>query len=479
MVSGSGCDSVSTTGAICKPRLAWRAARVHGAGMGEQRATARDRFGHPAGLAIVTVAEALQAAGIYGVQAILILYMADFLFTPAHLASVGGFAGWRALLEGLFGPMSLQALATQTMGLYLGLFFLTPLLGGWLADRFWGPRFTCIVAALLATAGMVMVVLPASFLPGLLVCATGAGALRCNLQVQTGHLYARDDGRRDAAFSILAAGLNTGAFLGPLLLGALGERVNWQWGLAAACGCMALAAVVLLIGNGLMPPDTPPETRRTARLQPGDGATIAALVGVMLLTSLFWLAQSQVWNVYALWGRDHLDRMVLGFEVPVTWLQAFDSLAPILAVPPVLALWRAQAQRGRVPGELGKIGIGMALMGGAFVWLAAGSGLLLGQGKTPILWVVVFHFVLNIGWLYQVPTVNALFSRTAPLAITGVMLGAVSFSVFIGSTMSGWLGRYYETMAAPAFWLMHAAFPLAGAAVMWLVRGRLARILKL
>ena len=439
--------------------------------MGDTRTIA----GHPAGLTVITVAEALQAAGIYGMKALLILYMADFLFTPAQLATVGGFAAWQALVESLFGPMSLQALATQTMGLYLGLFFLTPLIGGWLGDRHWGPRLTCIIGALLCTAGLVMVILPALFLPGLLVSALGAGALRCNLTTQTGLLYARDDGRRDAAFSILAAGLNTGAFLGPLLIGALGERVNWQWGFIASTACMAAAALVLLAGNGAMPPDLSPAARRSARLQPGDGTTIAALLGVMLLTSLFWLAQSQVWNVYALWGRDHLDRMVGGFDVPVTWLQAIDSLAPILAVPPVLALWRWQARRGREPGELGKIGIGMALMGAAFLWLALGSG----PQKTPFLWVVGFHLVLNIGWLYLVPTVNALFSRTAPIAVTGVMLGAVQFAVFIGSTLSGWMGRWYETMDVQAFWLLHAAVPLAGALLMWGLRGHLSRVLRL
>jgi POT family proton-dependent oligopeptide transporter len=91
----------------------------------------------------------------------------------------------------------------------------------------------------------------------------------------------------------------------------------------------------------------------------------------------------------------------------------------------------------------------------------------------------MFHLILNVGWLYLVPTVNALFSRTAPLAVTGVMLGAVQFAVFVGSTMSGWLGRFYETMDGPSFWLMHAAFPLAGAGILWLVRGRLAAVLKL
>jgi POT family proton-dependent oligopeptide transporter len=447
--------------------------------MGEPREFAKDFAGHPRGLIIVTVAEGLLAVGVYGLQSLVVLYMANALFTPGQMGSVGGIAAWRSALEAMFGAMSNQALATQTMGLYLGAFFLTPLFGGWVGDRFLGPRVTAIIGGILCSTGMAMVVVPALFLPGLMLCAIGGGAMRCNILAQTGHLYARDDGRRDAAFSILAAGLNTGAFLGPLVLGPLGELVAWRYGLIACCAAMVLATLVLLAGNRLMPPDMAPEARRSARLQPGDGRTIAALVAVMLLVSLFWLAQSQVWNVYALWGRDHLDRMVLGVEVPVTWLQAIDSLAPILAVPPVLALWRWQAARGREPGELGKIGIGLALMGTAFIWLALGSGLLLGAAKTPFLWVVMFHLVLNTGWLFVVPTVNALFSRTAPVAITGVMLGATNFAVFIGSTASGWMGRFYETMDGPAFWLLHAGFPLAGAAIMWAVRGRLAAVLKL
>ena len=117
----------------------------------------------------------------------------------------------------------------------------------------------------------------------------------------------------------------------------------------------------------------------------------------------------------------------------------------------------------------------MALMGVAFLWLAAGSG----AQRTPFLWVVAFHLLLNIGWLYLVPTMNALLSRCAPVAVPGLMLGAVQFAVFIGSTLSGWLGRFYETMDVAAFWVMHAAFPLAGAALMWVLRGRLGRVLRL
>lgn len=424
--------------------------------------------GHPKGLVVLTLAEGWQAAGVYSVQSLLILYMSGWLFTPAHSGAVIGYRGW----AGLFGPISGQALSAQTMGLYLGLFFLTPLLGGWLGDRFLGPRRAAIIGAVVATIGLVLLIWPAPFLIALLVSAMGAGMLRCNLTAQTGHLYPRDDSRRDAGFALLFAGLNTGAFLGPLLIGALGERGAWRWGFIAAAVAMGVALVLLIAGDRTMPPDVPPEARRSARLRPGDGRVLIGLVLVMLVTAAFWVAQSQVWNVYALWGRDWLDRDVLGFEVPVTWLQAFDSLVPIIAVPPVLALWRAQAARGREPTELGKIGLGCAIIGVAFLWLALGSA-----GRTPLAWVVVFHTVLNIGWLYLVPTTSALFSRVAPAAVTGVVVGSISSGVFIGSTVSGWLGRFYEVLPPQLFWLLHAGVALAGALVMLLGRHRLAAML--
>jgi POT family proton-dependent oligopeptide transporter len=432
---------------------------------------------HPGGLGTLTLAEGWQAVGLYGVQSLLVLYMSGWLFADGHGGTVIGLAGFRALVERVTGPLSAAAFASQTMGLYLGVQFLTPLLGGWLGDRVIGPRLALLAGAAVMTLGLAALVTEPTFLIGLLLSTLGIGLFRSNLLALTGHLYARNDSRRDAAFSIIAMGLNVGAFLTPLIIGTLGERVGWRYGFMAAAAAMAVALVIIVVGlRGL--PNAPvrhaEEPEGLPRLRAGDGAIIGWLFVAMAITATFWLAQAQVWNVYALWGRDHLDRMVMGFEVPVTWLQAIDSLAPIVAVPPVLWLWRRQAAKGREPDELGKIGIGCALIATAFLWLALGAG-----GKTPFLWVVVFHIVLNTGWLYVVPIANSLFARAAPPAVTALMIGVLQLSIFLGSTGAGWLGRFYETMAPRPFWLIHAAIPAAGAVVMALGAKRIARGLRL
>ena len=299
--------------------------------------------------------------------------MTGWLFTPDHLGGVLAFNTWRAAVEGVFGPMPLQALATQTMGLYLGMQYLVPIAGGWLGDRWLGSRRAMLLGLMLLTAGACLLIGEATFLPGLLLLTLGAGTFRCNLNAQTGHLYERDDHRRTAAFAVIATALNIGAFITPLVVGTLGERANWSLGFAVACAGLAVALITAVAGNRAMPPDRLAAVRATARLGPGDGRTIAALLAVLTVASCFWLAQAQVWNVYVLWGRDHLDRHMFGQEMPVTWLQAIDSLAPIVAVPPVLWLWRRQARTGGEPTELGKIGVGCALIAAAFAWLAAGS----------------------------------------------------------------------------------------------------------
>lgn len=426
---------------------------------------------------VLTVAEGWQAVGLYGVQSLLVLYMSGWLFLGGHADSVIGLAGFRALVESVTGALSPQAFASQTMGLYLGAQFLTPLLGGWLGDRVIGPRWALLAGAIIMTVGQAALAVPATFLIGLALSTLGIGLFRSNLLAMTGHLYARDDNRRDAAFSLIALGLNIGAFSTPLIIGTLGERVGWFWGFAAAAVAMALATVIIALGMRTLPtagvialgdPAGRPKLRRS------DAAIIGWLFVAMAITATFWLAQAQVWNVYALWGRDHLDRMVMGFEVPVTWLQAIDSLAPIAAVPPVLWLWRTEAAQGREPGELGKIGIGCALIAVAFLWLALGA-----SAKTPFLWVVVFHIVLNTGWLYVVPIANGLFARAAPPAATALMIGVLQLSIFLGSTGAGWLGRFYETTPPRTFWLIHAAIPAAGALAMWLFRRRIARGLRI
>jgi POT family proton-dependent oligopeptide transporter len=302
----------------------------------------------------------------------------------------------------------------------------------------------------------------AALLFALLILLVGCGLLKGNLAAQVGELYPKDEtGRRDRAFSLYYLGVNLGAFAGPLVCGTLGEIYGWHYGFTAAGVGMAAGLLVYLSGRRWLP-----QASRTARgngpkLHAGDGKIIAALVVVLFLTTLFWIAQSQVWDTYPLWLRDRVDRSVFGHQVPITWFQSLDSLLVLVMAPLVLAFWRFQANRTTEPGDLIKVGLGCLVFGSAFLWLVLGEWTAASAG-VAILWPVLFHLTCAVGYLYVVPIGLALFARTAPPAINALMVSIYYWGIFFGSITSGWLGRFYGNISAGAFWGLHAV--IAGAA---------------
>jgi len=148
--------------------------------------------------------------------------------------------------------------------------------------------------------------------------------------------------------------------------------------------------------------------------------------------------------------------------MPVPWIQSIDGLAPLATMPLVVAWWRRQARRGREPDEILKLAYGCLFFGLATAWLAAGNAVTEAGVRVPLAWVLVFHLASNVGWLYFVPTVLALFARTAPASISALMIGVYYLSVFGGSIVSGRLGVLYERIDPQAFWLLHAAIVSSG-----------------
>src|SRR5262249_56524293 len=132
--------------------------------------------------------------------------------------------------ESVFGPLAIQPLASQIYGSYTGLVYLTPILGGLLADRVLGQRRTVILGAVLMAIGHFMMAFEALFLLALLALILGNGAFKPNISAQVGGLYAPGDPRRDRAYSIFYVGINLGAFFAPLVCGTLGERAGWHYG---------------------------------------------------------------------------------------------------------------------------------------------------------------------------------------------------------------------------------------------------------
>jgi POT family proton-dependent oligopeptide transporter len=181
------------------------------------------------------------------------------------------------------------------------------------------------------------------------------------------------------------------------------------------------------------------------------------------------VANGEVLNAYMIWARAHLDRQVGGFTLPTTWLQAVSALVGIAMAPVLIALWTAQARRGREPTALGKMAIGCGLAVLAYGLLALGVAAS-GPAKVPLAWALGFHLIVQTGYLFVYPVGMALFSRAAPPAINSLMIGIYFLSVFAGSLLVGWVGQFYERMSVPAFWLLHAAAAGLAAAIMLALR---------
>jgi POT family proton-dependent oligopeptide transporter len=409
-------------------------------------------------------------------QALLVLYMVEQLLLPGHVENVVGFKGFRAVIEGVTGPLSPQALASQIFGLYVGFVYLVPVFGGLLGDRVLGRRRAVVLGALLMTAGHFCMAFEASFLAALLLLILGAGVLRGNLASQVGDLYSDEDRRRETAFQIYYGALNSGAFVAPLITGVLAQTYGWHYGFGFAGLGMLVGLIVYLSGGRDLPPDAVRGANAVHRKLSSKERRVALIMVLILpLFTLFWIAQSQIWNTYNLWARDHVDMAVGSWRMPVPWLQAVDALSVVVLMPPMLKFWRWQASRSMEPSDVTKLGLGCLLFGAAIAWLAAGQLVADATGKVPLVWALAYHFLSAVGYLYFSPVAVAVFSRTAPASINAMMIGVYYLSIFAGSIISGRLGGLYERLSSAQFWLVHAAIVVTGGLLILLFASRLRR----
>ena len=150
-------------------------------------------MGHPRGLFFLAFTEAWERFSYYGMTGLLALYMVNQLLLPGHVEQIAGFAGFRAAVESLFGPLSTQAFASQIFGLYSGFVYFTPMFGGMIADRWIGQRNGVVIGALSMSAGHIAMSFDQSFLLALSLLVIGSGFLKGNISAQVGALYPRED----------------------------------------------------------------------------------------------------------------------------------------------------------------------------------------------------------------------------------------------------------------------------------------------
>ena len=433
-----------------------------------------DLFGHPRGLTVLATTEMWERFSFYGMQALLMLYMTKHLLQPGIAPDVLGLAAFRSGLAALVGPMTDLAFAAQTFGIYSGLLYGTPLIGAWLGDRVLGKTRTITLGCLLMTAGHLTMAAEHWFLLALALIVVGAGGVIGNMAAQVGLLYAPDDHRRTRAFGIYLITLNIGALVAPLAIGTVGEKVAWHYGFAIAGVGMAIGLATYLAGRRHLPPDIiRTRSARTPLTRP-EWRRVAAILALLIPYTLYGAAAFAAYGVMFVWADSAVDRTVLNWQVPVTWIGIVDGILTIVGVIVANRAWIALARRAREPGDFSKMAIGYAGVGAAFLFASAIATLPL----VPVVLWIGFFVILDLSYGWVEPPIQSLVSRDSPPQVTATMMATMKASAMLSYFLVGWMGRFYEPLGPPLFWALTGAQSFVALLLLLIARRPMLRLLE-
>jgi POT family proton-dependent oligopeptide transporter len=432
----------------------------------------REFLGHPVGLPVIAFTEAFERFSYYGMQTLLVLYMVKALLLSPHVERIAGFGWFNQVLTWIYGAApSTQALASHIFGTYTALVYLTPIIGGFIADRWLGKTRTVTIGAILMAAGHFLMAFDVSFLLALLLLVLGVGCLKGNLASQVGALYRPGDPRATAAFQLYYLGISGGAFFAPLVCGALGEEVGWHWGFGAAGVGMVIGLCIYLAGRRHLPPEpravrAAAGTAKAPALTGRDWRVIALLVLMVPVLAVSAIGNQQMFNAYLVWADRSYEFMLFGHRMPTSFLVSFDAITGFLMLGGSVLFWRWYGTRWREPDEMSKLIIGCLISSSAFILVAFVAGQHAATGVKPALWLALLINTLNnIGFANVFPVSLALYSRAAPRAIAGTVIGIYYLFLFLANILVGIVGGWLDIMPAGSFWGIHVAAILGAAAV--------------
>jgi len=437
--------------------------------------TQRTILGHPAGLFVLFFTEMWERFSYYGMRALLVLYMVDYLIKNVREGTIHvlGFLPLQRGIEAIFGPQNVQPLASQIYGMYTALVYLTPLFGGMIADRLLGQRKTVVIGAVLMAIGQFFLAAESMFLVGLFFLIVGNGCFKPNLATQVGSLYPAGDPRLDRAYSIYYMGVNLGAFFAPLVCGTLGQKYGWSYGFGAAGVGMVCGLIFYLWGQKFLAEDHLTRGKKThtekVPLTSREWKVIIALMVLVILNALFWAVYEQQGNTLQIFADRNADWHIFGFEMPSTWFQAVNPMFIFALTPLLISYWGWQSRGGKEPGSITKMAMGCILLGVSFVpliYIAQGLG---ETQKISFLWLVGSTLVLTVGELYLSPIGQSLVAQVAPPSLVSMLMGMWFLSNFIGNYFTGYLGTFYEKMPRDAFFILLGGLGLAAGAAIFVL----------
>jgi POT family proton-dependent oligopeptide transporter len=435
-------------------------------------------LGHPRGLGYLSFVEGCERFSYYSMQTLLVLYMVKYLLLPENVSKVIGLQWLRA---GHYAGLEGQPLASAIFGDYTSLVYLTPILGGIIADRWLGRRATLIAGGLIMSLGHFLMAFHSMFLFALISLIVGVGLFKGNIASQVGELYRPNDLRRAMAFQIFYIAINVSVIAAPLISGTLGEKVGWHYGFGTAGVVMVFGLLLYLRAQPWLPSDSAADRNvgkddGNAKLQRSDWPRLGALVLLVPVLAIAILTNQEIFNAYLVWADEKFQLTFLGETLPTTWMITIDSTLSFAMLVAVAAFWKWYADRtGREPDELGKMVIGsvFTVTGGMCLVIAAATA---GHGKIGLFWPVMFHLFNSIGFAHVLPVSLALFTKIAPRALNATVVGIYYLAFFAANKAVGVIGGWYSSMDTVWFWLLHvatAAFGLVAFALLKVFLGKL------
>ena len=443
-------------------------------------------FGHPSRLAYLFGTEMWERFSYYGMRLLLPLYCLQYLLAPEHYQTVVGGEFMRHALESVYGSFKTpQQFQSAIYGAYTALIYASPLIGGFLADRWFGRRYTVVAGGLIMAVGHFLMAFENYFYFALLFLIIGNGGFKPNISIQVGGLYKPGDHRIDRAYSIFYVGTNLGALLGQIFCGMFGDAKMWSYGFGAAGVAMLIGTVVYLFALRVLPDDRPRRAAIAAAAGPkfsqSDWYAFVILWLLFIPGCLFWATYEQSGNTVEVWSVDHLNRVVsLGFTsftLSVGMIQAFNSIFILILTPLVIWFWKKQEVRGREPSAVIKMAFGFVILSLSYLILA-GAQAMAGGGQVHWLWCLFYFGVYTLGELYFSPVGLSLYSKAAPPQVAALMMAVFLATSFPGNFLAGWLGKFYSEMSNVDFFLLIAAIAAAPAPIIWAFNGPLKRIMK-
>lgn len=428
--------------------------------VGPQRDTA-GWFGHPRGLSTLFFTEMWERFSFYGLKALLILFM-----TAAATQGGLGFSDQRAgSVIGWYG-----------FGVYASAIF-----GGLAADKVLGQYRSVLLGGVIIALGHFSMAVPTvpTFYLGLCLIVVGTGLLKPNASTMVGALYDPDDARRDAGFSVFYVGINVGAFVAPLIVGTLGQEVNWHIGFACAGVGMILGLIQYVAGKPRLMPALErlgqTDTRAAPSAEPwwqfrrDEWGRVAAIAVLFVFSSIFWGAFEQASSSLNLFA-DRLTRNTFaGHTFPSTWYQSLNSLFMIAGLAPLIG-WLWVRLGPRQPSSPVKFALGLIFVGLGFVLIVPAARIAQQQGAlVSPWWLIGLYFLHTIGELCLSPVGLSIVTKLAPPRIVGAMMGLWFLSIAVGNKLAGMAGGLFETLPLPKLFSAVATVTFVAALILLLI----------